>query len=358
MAIFEVAKDQIKPVSPTTFSVAQLQERADLQRLLRDQIDVVAPEVLVISEEFGDWDESRRRIDLLAIDRDANLVVIELKRTTDGGHMELAAVRCAAMVSTVTAASAVEIFGNYLGQRGREVDPEATLLEFLGWDDLDEEKFGQDVRIVLVSADFSRELTTAVMWLNEKDLDIRCVRIQPYDNNDQVLIDVQQVVPLPESADYQIQVREKKRRERSSRKSNVDFTRFDVTIDGTIHRSQWKRNAVLLVVKSLLSHGRSPEDITQVLAPVRPSRVWHAVSGEVPNVEEFQKRALSAAETDGRRFDERRWHTHEGDLFVHSGKTYVFSNQWGQRWASAMEILRDDCPEAGISWMPTGKDEG
>ena len=52
--------------------------------------------VLVVAEEFGDWEESKRRIDLLGLDRDATLVVIELKRTDDGGHMELQAIRYAA----------------------------------------------------------------------------------------------------------------------------------------------------------------------------------------------------------------------------------------------------------------------
>ena len=358
MAIFEVAENEIKRVNPTTFSEEKLQERADLQRLLRDQIEIVAPEVLVVSEEFGDWDESRRRIDLLGIDRDANIVVIELKRTNDGGHMELQAVRYAAMVSTLTAAGAVEIYGSYLEQRGREGNPESKLLEFLGWDGLDEEKFGQDVRIVLVSADFSRELTTALMWLNEKDLDIRCVRIQPYAYSDQVLIDVQQVVPLPESADYQVQVKNKKRKERDARQSNVDFTRFDITINGQVHQSQWKRNAILLVVKALLERGTSPEDVRQILAPVRSHRLWHSVSGEVTEIEVFTQTALAAAEADGRRFDSRRWHTHEGDLFTHSGKTYVFSNQWGdKRWAAAMKLLTDHCPEAEITWAPSGSDK-
>ena len=46
----------------------------------------IAPETLVISEEFGEWEDSRRRIDLLGLDKDARLVVIELKRTEDGGH--------------------------------------------------------------------------------------------------------------------------------------------------------------------------------------------------------------------------------------------------------------------------------
>ena len=34
---------------------------------------------------------------LLCIDREANLVVVELKRTEDGGHMDLQAIRYAAM---------------------------------------------------------------------------------------------------------------------------------------------------------------------------------------------------------------------------------------------------------------------
>jgi hypothetical protein len=58
--------------------------------------------VLVIGEAFCQWEDSKRRIDLLAIDEGANVVEIELKRTEDGGHMELQAVRYAAMVSAIT----------------------------------------------------------------------------------------------------------------------------------------------------------------------------------------------------------------------------------------------------------------
>ena len=152
MPIFEIGNKSIKRLETTSFGAAGLLERSDLQRLLRDQIDVVAPDVLVIAEEFGEWTDSRRRIDLLGIDKDANLVVLELKRTEDGGHMELQAIRYAAMVSTLTAERAVEIFGNYLTARDQADDPEQTLLDFLEWDELDEERFGQDVRIVLVAA--------------------------------------------------------------------------------------------------------------------------------------------------------------------------------------------------------------
>jgi hypothetical protein len=52
-----------------------------------------------------------------------------------------------------------------------------------------------DVRIVLVSADFKKELTTAVLWLREWELDIRCVRVKPYTDGDGVILEVQEIVP-------------------------------------------------------------------------------------------------------------------------------------------------------------------
>jgi RecB family endonuclease NucS len=98
IALFGLTKDSVKPVEQTSFAADGIFERCDLQRMLRDHIEVVAPNTLVISEEFGDWEDSSRRIDLLGLDRETRLVAIELKRTDDGGYMELQALRYAAMV--------------------------------------------------------------------------------------------------------------------------------------------------------------------------------------------------------------------------------------------------------------------
>jgi hypothetical protein len=217
MPIYEITPTAIRKLGETTFSAAGIRERADLQRLLRSNVDVISPDTLVVAEEFGEWEDSRRRIDLLGIDRDANLVVIELKRTEDGGHMELQAIRYAAMVSTLTFGKVVEVYTNHLRRAGQDADARTALLDFLGWEEEDEELFAPDARIVLASAEFSKELTTAVIWLNEHGLDIRCVRMQPYDDGGRLLVDVQQVIPLPEAAAYQVQVREKEQRSRQER---------------------------------------------------------------------------------------------------------------------------------------------
>ena len=123
--------------------------------------------------------------------------------------MELQTLRYAAMVSTMTFRQAVEAYRGFLTREGKDTDPEKRILDFLGWADVDEERFASDVRLLLVAQDFSRELTTAVMWLSERDLDIRCIRTQPYRLDDRLLLDAQQIIPLPEAADYQVRIREK-----------------------------------------------------------------------------------------------------------------------------------------------------
>lgn len=78
------------------------------------------------------------------------------------------------------------------------------MLAFLGWTETDDEQFAQDVRIILVSADFSKEVTTSVLWLNDRDLDIRCIRLKPYKLGDRVLIDAEQIIPLKEAEEFQV----------------------------------------------------------------------------------------------------------------------------------------------------------
>jgi hypothetical protein len=223
MPLYEVTSKSFRPIAEASFVDLKLSERGDLQRLLRTQISVLADDLYVLTEEFGDWEDSRRRIDLLAIDKHANLVVIELKRTIDGGHMELQAIRYASMVSAMTFERAVQIHAEFLVGLGESADEaQARLLGFLGWDEPDEENFADDVRIVLVSEDFGKELTTAVLWLRDHDVDIRCVRLRPYSDGESKLIDVQQLIPLPEANEYQVQLREKEQQGRKKRAERYD----------------------------------------------------------------------------------------------------------------------------------------
>lgn len=225
MSLYRVTPEKLESVSETSFSAESLFERKDLQRLLRRDISPVGDDLMVIAEEYGEWEDSNRRIDLLCLSKDASLVVVEIKRTDDGGHMELQAIRYAAMVSSMTLDQAIAAHGK---TRGGDVDvARAEVLGFLQLSDVDEAELTGEVRIVLVSANFSTELTTAVLWLNRRDIDITCIRLRPYRHGADVLIAVTQIIPLPESADYEVKVRaqEKEKRKVVGARQDV-FRRF------------------------------------------------------------------------------------------------------------------------------------
>lgn len=73
------------------------------------------------SLQFGAFADARRRIDLLGVDRDGRLGVVELIRTADGGHLELQALRYAAMISVMTFDDLVEHYQLHLAK----VEPDA-----------------------------------------------------------------------------------------------------------------------------------------------------------------------------------------------------------------------------------------
>lgn len=347
MAIYQRIGGKLVPIKATTFSDAGIKERSDLQQFLKQQVDIIAPDTLVISEEFGDWTESRRRIDLLAVDNQGSLVVIELKRTEDGGHMELQALRYAAMASLMTFDKAVETYERYLAKIGQDLDARDHLMNFLGWEDSDTDDFPANVRIVLAAADFSKEITTTAMWLNDQGLFIKCVRIRPHDDNGRLLLDVQQVIPLPEAEDYQIQLREKKVAERVARTQNRDFTRYEVKVDGKTLTNLPKRRAVYEVIRALCDAGVDPEAI-RATVPWK-STILVPVDGLLDS-DAFDKALAAQMIAQGRQPQTFRFFTDNSDLIHANGKTYAATKMWGRRTALAIEELLSAFPAHGISF--------
>ena len=208
MAIYKMVgdKERLEEVAISSFGEEGVMERADLQRILRDQPEVLEEGLLIISEEYGNWQDSNRRIDLLALDADGRLVVIELKRGDTGSHMDLQAIRYAAMVSTLTMQQAVAAHEAHLNRLGIEEDAEERLRQHLEEAEL-EDIYSAKPRIMLVSEGFSSELTTCALWLNDNGMDVTCIRIQPHRSGSELLIETSQMIPFPEAQDYLVKVR-------------------------------------------------------------------------------------------------------------------------------------------------------
>jgi hypothetical protein len=188
MGLHRIEKEgnKLQTVQPSSFAGEQWLERQHLQPLLRDNPEAIDPELFIISEEFSNWEGSARRVDLLGLDRESNLVVIELKRVEEGGHMELQSIRYAAMLSAMDFEAVVRAHEAFLTKQGKDMSgARQSLRDFLELDDTEEAAISSTPRIILVAPSFSREITTTVLWLND------------------------QGIPLPSASDYQIKIREK-----------------------------------------------------------------------------------------------------------------------------------------------------
>ena len=295
-----------------------------MQKFIINSIETVEKDLFVISSEFGDWEDSRRRIDILCLDKDANLVVVELKRTEDGGHMELQSIRYAAMVSNLTFDKAVHAYQQYLNKICEDnIDPQEGILNFLEWDEVNEEEFANDVRIILVSADFSKEITTSVLWLIERDIDIKCIKIKPQKDGENLYFDIQQIIPLPEAADYTVKLREKAAEQRQARREGSrDYTKYNLTIGNLRETNLNKRQTMHLTMSQAVKQGISPEKLMELTGPKR----WIWVNGLCHSNEEFENSDIQNV----RSYDPSRWFNANHELMQFDGKTYAFSNQHGK----------------------------
>lgn len=307
MALYNISTKTLTPLDRTTFTIEGLQERYDLQEAIKNNIAILAPDCLVIAEEFSDWEDSRRRIDILAIDKQANLVVIELKRDEFGAHMELQALRYAAMISTMSFSKACEYYQDYLSKNGFEVDAKEGILDFVELQDTELVDFGKDVRIILASAGFSKELTTTAIWLRDKGVDISCVKLTPYNFKGDVLINAEQIIPVPELNEYQVRFREK----RTEQIASLSKTEKDY--------SSYKYKGLVLNKRKL-----ALELFTDWIKKENPASLDDIKS----KLEGFIKnRTITLADyvSDGRK---NRYHMNDA-IQLASGEFVVISNQWG-----------------------------
>ena len=256
MAIYKIVgnKGKLDEVAETSFGQEGVLERSDLQRMLRDQPEVLEKGLLIIAEEFGDWQDSSRRIDLLGLDASGRLVVIELKRGETGGHMDLQAIRYAAMVANMTNEKVFETYQGYLDERAGEKyetsdddDAETLIREHLETAGEAPVILTETPRIILASENFGKELTTCVMWLNESWLraagqEIKCIRLQPHRNGNEILIETSVVIPLPEASEYQTRFAQRKEEAREQSRDQSSGKSRDIpggdAFKGSISKAQ------------------------------------------------------------------------------------------------------------------------
>jgi hypothetical protein len=237
--------NRISPVKTKKFSELGFTERKHLQEWLAHEPSALGEELLIIQKEFDGFDDTRERLDLLALDKDGNLVIIENKLDDSGRDVVWQALKYASYCASLTKAQIVEIYQQYL-DRYEPVTGEVDLLnapasasaricEFLDAPDLDELKLnlGNSQRIMLVAANFHKEVTSTALWLLGQGISIACFKITPYSLGEQLLINIDQIIPTPEAKELMIGINAKEAEEKT--------TEVVLKNRHTVRREYWER---------------------------------------------------------------------------------------------------------------------
>lgn len=237
--------NRISPVRTKKFSELGFTERKHLQEWLAHEPSALGEELLIIQKEFDGFDDTRERLDLLALDKDGNLVIIENKLDDSGRDVVWQALKYASYCASLTKAQIVDIYQQYLDRYEPvigEVDllnapasASARICEFLDAPDLDELKLnqGNSQRIMLVAANFRKEVTSTALWLLGQGISIACFKITPYSLGEQLLINIDQIIPTPEAKELMIGINAKEAEEKT--------TEVVLKNRHTVRREYWER---------------------------------------------------------------------------------------------------------------------
>ncbi|MDR2166718.1 MAG: DUF4268 domain-containing protein [Clostridiales bacterium] len=211
MFLIDKQSNKAIPMDKASFSELGLHERRDFQKWIVDDPKILGENLLIIAEEFAGFDDTRERLDVLAIDELGRLVVVENKTDDSGRDVVWQALKYASYCATLTKNQICEIFSDYIGDFELAQEKIAELCgQEQAYEDVRLNEGNQ--RIILVAANFRKEVTSTVLWLREyHNVDITCIKVALYKDGERIYLDAEQILPVPDIGDYQIRIAEKRR---------------------------------------------------------------------------------------------------------------------------------------------------
>lgn len=210
MYLIDKKSNRVAKIEEKTFYELGFKERENLQEWLANEPEILGEKLLIIQKEFDGFADTKERLDLLALDKDGNLVIIENKLDDSGKDVAWQALKYASYCSSLTKKEIRSIFQGYLIKSGAVDTAEKLLSKF--YDKEYEEIIlnkGTGQRIILVAAKFRKEVTSTVLWIMNYNIRIQCFKVTPYKNGEEMFLDIEQIIPMKDAEDYVIKMAEK-----------------------------------------------------------------------------------------------------------------------------------------------------
>ena len=229
MYLIDQKTNRVKKLESPKFKDAEFEERKNLQEWIANEPNIFNEELLIIQKEFDGFDSTQERLDLLALDKDGNLVLIENKLDDTGRDVTWQALKYASYCSTLKNEQIKDIFQKYLSS---SKNAEEVISLFLNKSSFDQVDLNNEQRIILVAGNYRKEVTSTVLWLRNKyKINIKCFEVALSNLNGQYILDIEQIIPAKKEVDeYMISISDKNKEEiniKARTAKNLEFwTRF------------------------------------------------------------------------------------------------------------------------------------
>lgn len=245
-------KGKLVEMTRTNLKNLELKE-SDLEELIRNNVELLIDDnesLLIIGQQVKN--EQLGRSDLVAIDGDGNIVLIEIKRDKEDAvyrkePFEFQAIRYAASFASIESKEEIleTIFIPYIEKRKHEIDlGQLTVSEFarrqlkvfIEENKIKEDLINEHQRIILVASGFDKQTLSAVAWLNKYEVQIACYQIVPYDLGDQLVIQRQTILPVPDYKSYYVNLLQSNVHvtERKQRMTRTQLPKIDELIENSV----------------------------------------------------------------------------------------------------------------------------
>jgi hypothetical protein len=223
MYIIDKSKNRIEKIESTSFKLLGFKEREHLQEWIANNSSCLNEELLIIQKEFDGFNDTNERLDLLALDKQGNLVIIENKLDDTGKDVTWQVLKYSSYCATLNSSQIIIIFNQYLSKIGISEGAEKALEEFLGTEDFREKlNIGNSQRIMLIAGEFRKEVTSTVLWLLNYGLRLQCFKATPYKLHEQLFLNMEQIIPIKEAEDFVISMANKSREEVGNQEINKE----------------------------------------------------------------------------------------------------------------------------------------
>lgn len=217
--------NKITGLTKVKFKDYGLRERQHLQEWLAQEYKVFGgEEMLIIAKELAGFTDTNERLDLLALDKFGNVVIIENKLDDTGKNVTWQALKYASYCSTLTKANIIKIYQDYLDRQSQGKNAVESLSEFYEeeFEALDNFNIPNSQRIIFVANEYRKEVTSTIMWLLNYELRIQCYKVTPFALDDDLFLTLDQIIPQKDIEDYIIKMAEKSREEAITHEGNKD----------------------------------------------------------------------------------------------------------------------------------------